>query len=188
MSSVADDVLDKILGLQFLVAWAGEGRCEPPRLGWWDTDLVDKLGGGDFFKRLAPRTHAWAALEAVREAARRKEADLRSEAADPDQLRSLFHLGHTVDRQLEDRLSVLKQRAGEPTKILPLLGILDTGFDADELAATLQEHGEAKFEQTPGGRRVRGEMPDDLREAARTLAAALVPFDDHYPQPHFRLR
>ena len=24
------------------VAWAGEGRCSPRRLGWWDTDLVDE--------------------------------------------------------------------------------------------------------------------------------------------------
>ncbi|WP_395830945.1 hypothetical protein [Archangium violaceum] len=39
--------LDTILALQLTVAWAGEGRCEPARLGWWQTDLVDEAGGGD---------------------------------------------------------------------------------------------------------------------------------------------
>jgi len=63
---LTEAALDEILALQFLVAWAGEGRCKPKRLGWWDTDLVDPDGGGDLLARLAPRTHAWAALEAVR--------------------------------------------------------------------------------------------------------------------------
>lgn len=34
--------LDRILALQFTVAWAGEGRCQPKRLGWWETDLIDE--------------------------------------------------------------------------------------------------------------------------------------------------
>ena len=38
--------LDEILALQLTVAWAGEAAGEPPRLGWWKTDLVDKEGGG----------------------------------------------------------------------------------------------------------------------------------------------
>ncbi|HEY5955223.1 MAG TPA: hypothetical protein VIV60_01670 [Polyangiaceae bacterium] len=45
-SAPARDVgtIDKILAIQLLVAWAGEGRSEPKRLGWWDTDLVDEAG------------------------------------------------------------------------------------------------------------------------------------------------
>lgn len=72
MVDVSSEVLDEILAIQFLVGWAGEGRSEPPRLGWWATDLVDEFGGGDFLKRLLPNTHKWAALEAVREAAKRQ--------------------------------------------------------------------------------------------------------------------
>lgn len=188
MTSVSDEILDEILALQFLVAWAGEGRCEPPRLGWWDTDLVDELGGGDFFKRLTPRTHAWAALQAAREAARRVEEELRSEAADPDRLRSLFHLGHQLDRQLEDRLRDLKQDTADPAEVLPVLEMLDRSFESEQLASTLQEFGEPDFQKTPGGRRLRGDIPENPLEVARDLAAALVPFDEHYPHPHYRLR
>jgi hypothetical protein len=47
-----DAALDSILAMQLTVAWAGEGRCSPARPGWWDTDLIDEAGGGDFFARL----------------------------------------------------------------------------------------------------------------------------------------
>ena len=41
-----DGALDAILAIQLTVAWAGEARCDPKRLAWWDTDLVDPEGGG----------------------------------------------------------------------------------------------------------------------------------------------
>jgi hypothetical protein len=188
MDQLPSDVLDDIIATQTLVAWAGEGRCEPARLGWWSTDLVDEFGGGDFFRRLLPRTHKWAALEAVREAARRQDAKIRSEAADPDMQRSLFHLGHEVDRQLDERLAEHKAEAEDPSEVMPLLRLLDDEFNRDQLAATLQESGKVDFNETPGGRRVPGEMPDDLREAVRTLAAAIVPFGERYPHPYYQLR
>lgn len=47
MTSGADDaVLDAVLAVQLTVAWAGEGRCEPKRLGWWDTDVLDAESQG----------------------------------------------------------------------------------------------------------------------------------------------
>ena len=45
--SIPDSVLDDILTLQLTVAWAGEGLCEPKRLDWWKTDVIDEMGGGD---------------------------------------------------------------------------------------------------------------------------------------------
>jgi len=51
---IRDAILDTVLALQLTVAWAGEGLSEPPRLGWWQTDLVDELGGGDLLARLLP--------------------------------------------------------------------------------------------------------------------------------------
>ncbi len=39
------DLLDLILDWQMTIAWAGEANCEPSRLGWWRTDLIDELGG-----------------------------------------------------------------------------------------------------------------------------------------------
>lgn len=74
-------VLDEVLSLQLLVAWAGEGKTDPPRLGWWRTSLVDEFGGEDLFARLMPRTWRWAVLEAARTAARIADAEARAHAA-----------------------------------------------------------------------------------------------------------
>jgi hypothetical protein len=83
---LATTVLDDILAIQLSVAWAGEGRCEPRRLGWWETDLIDPRGGGDLMARLLPRTAAWAGLEAVREAAMRVDRKARAALPDPDKV------------------------------------------------------------------------------------------------------
>ena len=117
---IPDETLDAILAMQLTIAWAGEGRCSPKRLGWWDTDLIDDAGGGDFFARLLPQTHAWASLEAVREAARRTDAKARGKMADPDKMRSLYFLGFEVDEQLGDRLAAHKRSGKKPAEALPL--------------------------------------------------------------------
>jgi hypothetical protein len=116
MPTVSDSTLDQILALQLTIAWAGEGRCEPRRLGWWDTDLVDEAGGGDLFARLLPRTAPWASLEAVREAARRTDAKARSRMGNPDAVRSLFFLGFDLDEPLNDRLAALKREGKSPAE------------------------------------------------------------------------
>ena len=59
---------DDILALQLTIAWAGETAGDPPRLGWWKSDLVDREGGGDLFARLVPKTAEWAGLGLVRDA------------------------------------------------------------------------------------------------------------------------
>lgn len=117
---LTEAALDEILALQFLVAWAGEGRCKPRRLGWWETDLVDPDGGGDLFARLLPRTHAWAALEAVREAARQTDARARERHGEPDRLRTIFFLGFEADEKLSDRLAMHKRLGRPPSEATPL--------------------------------------------------------------------
>src|SRR5688572_31029354 len=102
-TQLSDVAIDAVLAMQLVIAWAGEGRCSPRRLGWWDTDLIDDAGGGDLFARLLPQTHVWASLEAVREAARRTDAKARAKMADPDKLRTLYFLGFELDEQLGDR-------------------------------------------------------------------------------------
>ena len=103
-----DTTLDHILALQITVAWAGEGLCEPKRLGWWKTDLVDELGGGDLFGRLLPKTAKWAALEAVRQAGIATDKQARAKLANPANVRTLFFWGFTIDEKLKDRLAVHK--------------------------------------------------------------------------------
>lgn len=181
---MTDGVLDAVLALQFTVAWAGEGRCSPRRLGWWDTDLIDPAAGGDFFERLLPQTHLWASLEAVREAARLHDAKARAKMADPDRMRTIFFLGFELDEQLGDRLSTLKRGALPPSEALPLPLPLTEEFSEKKLIPALGG-GDAEFAVVPGGRHVKGTRPDAPDALVRRLAAALVPFAAQYPLPFY---
>lgn len=183
---VTDSILDRILATQLTIAWVGEGRCEPRRLGWWDSDLVDEAGGGDFLKRLLPQTHGFASLEAVREAARRADAKARAKMADPDKLRTLFFLGFELDEQLADRLAQLKREGRPVEKSLSLLVPLRSEFSKEQLAAALQTE-EAAFQVVPGGRQLKGARPEAPDVLIRRLAAALVPLSDQYPLPFYKV-
>lgn len=180
-------ILDEILSLQLLVAWAGEGKTDPPRLGWWRTSLVDEFGGEDLFKRLMPRTWKWAVLEAARTAARIADAEARSHAADGDQLISLFHFGFELDEQLDDRLAELKRSEQDPTELLPRLSAIRQPWNADAFLASLRDLGGATTAPSSIGRRLKGSMPASPVEAARQLAAAMVPPGDRYPAPHWKV-
>jgi hypothetical protein len=181
-----DQTLDAILATQFTVAWAGEGRCSPKRLGWWDTDLIDEAGGGDFLARLLPQTHAWASLEAVREAGRRVDAKARSKMADPDKMRTVFFLGFELDEQLGDRLAFLKRAGRPPAEALSLPLPLTAEFSANGLVTALQG-GDAAFTVVPGGRQLKGKRPESADAMVGRLAAALVPLAEHYPLPFYAL-
>ena len=164
--SVSEEVLDSILAWQFLVAWAGEGRSEPRRFGWWDTALVDEYGGGDVLARLAPRTHAWAALEAVREVARRIDAKARSKHGRPDAMRTIFFLGFELDERLADRLSALKRSLRPPDEALRLPLALSGKFNRGEVTAALSGGKVPSFEAVPPtGRRLPGPIPSPPRQS-----------------------
>lgn len=187
--TISDTSLDEILTLQITVAWAGEGACEPSRLGWWRTDLVDLAGGGDLFNRLLPRTHAWASLEAVREAALRADAKARATMPNPDKLRTLFFLGFELDERLAERLAQHKRSGVEPGKVLRLKVAFEAKFSPEKLAGALcPSTPKAEHKVVPGGRQVKGTMPDDPVLAVRQLAAALVPFADKYPLPFYTIK
>jgi hypothetical protein len=182
------ELLDKILTLQLLVAWAGEGRSEPKRLGWWDTDLVDDAGGGDLLARLAPRTHAWASLELVREAARRVDAKARGKHGDPDKLRSIFFLGFELDEKLAARLSELKRQGKPPDEVLPLPLELAAKFDREKVLEFLSKAGKVTFDKVPPvGRHIKGAAPTSPQTMVEKLAGALVPLVDEYPLPFFKV-
>jgi hypothetical protein len=182
---IAPSMLDHVLALQLTVAWAGEGKSDPPRLGWWQTDLVDELGGGDLLKRLLPKTHAWGALQAVREAARRTDASARQKMSAPDSLRSLFFWGFAIDELLEERLQHHKRSGIAPSEALKSLYPLDDTFKKDSLATWLSKPGATEFKIVPGGRQLKGAIPNSIELAADHLAAALVPFAEQYPVPFY---
>lgn len=183
---VPDSAFDAILAHQLTLAWAGEGRCTPPRLGWWETDLVDAEGGGDLLLRLLPQTHLWASLEAVREAARRSDERDRARMADPDRLRTPFFLGFELDERLADRLAELKRSGRPPAAALPLPFPLAEGFSRETLAAFLAAE-PTPFAIVPGGRQILGACPVSPEAMVRRLAAGLLPLAERYPLPFYRL-
>lgn len=181
--------LDTVLALQLAVAWAGEGLSHPPRLGWWQTDLVDEAGGGDLLARLLPRTHAWASLEAAREAARRTEALARKALASSDSIHSLFFLGFEVDEKLAERLGALKRAGTPPGQVLPFPLSLSEPFNAETLSEALRQPRSSApaYTVTPAGRQLKGPRPDSLELTVRHLCAALLPFPERYPLPFYRV-
>lgn len=185
---LSDAALDEILALQLLVAWAGEGLCRPKRLGWWETDLIDPDGGGDLLARLAPRTHAWAALEAIREAARQVDTKARERHGQPDRLRSLYFFGFELDERLADRLAVHKRDGGDPAAALPLPFPLGRDWQQDKVVAAFGAPGSVAFDAVPPvGRQLKGQPPEAPNDMARRLVAALVPPSAAYPFPFYRL-
>ena len=187
---LSDAQLDEILALQLAVAWAGEaGDEDEARLGWWQTDLVSEFGGVALFRRIAPRTAEWVVYETAREAARRLDAERRSADAKPDELRSLFHLGFTVDEQLDDRLLTLKHAGKPPAEALPSLAELPEEWGPQAFTQWLQRvsHGVvAKTQREPSGLRV-VKPPADLVARARIFAAVFATASASlYPCPHVR--
>lgn len=189
--SAETDALDDILTWQLLVAWAGEGNGELQRLGWWRTDLTDEAGGGDFFRRLLPKTWQWAAFEAAREAAILQDKSSRLQLAQGDRLNTLFFWGFEIDEQLNDRLLVHKhsQQPVEAALNFPLS--LSEAFDSDAFEQVLAAVERPQYQVVPGGREIAAieASPSviDCAERSHLLAAALIPLSDRYPMPFYRL-
>jgi hypothetical protein len=177
--------LDFALTAQFVVAWAGE-TGEEKRLGWWRSDLVSEFGGEDLFRSLLPATWAWAALQAARETARRKDADMRRQQHDADQVLSLFSFGFEIDERIEERLQDLKRSGEAPESALPGLSIIKKGWSRPDFEDWVEGHGEADTAAEPIGRRLKGKLPAAFDQQVRRLVAGLAPFADSYPLPHFR--
>ncbi|MFI5298843.1 MAG: BREX-6 system BrxE protein [Polyangiales bacterium] len=181
--SVAD--LDAILAIQLTVAQAGEQVPAEHRLGWWRTELTDPDAGGDFLKRLLPRTHAWAALAAVREAARRVDESARRRSGTPDAIWSLFRFGFACDEQLDARLAEHRRGDVPPERVFGVSAAFAKPFDRSAFDAWLGSLSRsANAELVPGGRRLHN-APASKLEGARRLAAALAPISAEYPMPFF---
>jgi hypothetical protein len=177
---------DNALTAQLAVAWAGE-RGEESRLGWWRSDLVSEFGGQDQFRRLLPATWAWAVLQGAREAARRKDAELRQHDHDPDRIVSLFNLGFELDERLDERLQHLKRSGRAPAEALPgLADGIGTIWNRERFVDWAQRHDRTETTPTPVGRHIKGDPPVNLDRLVRVLVGALVPLADSYPLPHFR--
>ncbi len=175
--------LDLILNWQMAIAWAGEAKCQPSRLGWWNTDLIDEEGGGDLLARLLPRTKAYAGWEAVRDGAIAVDRRTRQRMAAPDAIRTLFFLGFDIDEQLSDRLAERKRLNEKLT--LPIEWT--NGFDREVLAKKICDCcGDSKYRTTVGGREVSNSGTTVNNFLA--LVAALAPWDKEYSMPFYRVK
>lgn len=177
--------LDAILALQMTVSWAGESLCIPPRLGWWRTDLIDEIGGGDLFQRLFPKTHLWASLEAVRKVAIQQDRLARMRMVSADQVRTLFFWGYEIDERLRQRVYELKMLEKPPVEVLPFRVSLYMPFSLAEFERVIAHSRKIEFEVVPSGRAIAGVMPEDLELRAQILAAALLPLGDSYSMPFY---
>jgi hypothetical protein len=179
--------IDGALAAQFSVAWAGEGGQEARRLGWWRSDFASRFGGEDLFRRLLSSTWEWAVLQGVREAARRKDTETRSQAHDPDTLVTLFRFSAELDERIDERLQDLKGSGRAPHEALPgLRDVITPAWNREHFQEWLLTHGSVETASAPTGRRLKGESPASLELMVRRLVAALVPLGDAYPLPHFR--
>jgi hypothetical protein len=186
-ATAGDQELDAILAVQLAVAWAGETVGAEGRLGWWRTELTDPEAGGDFLSRLLPRTHAWAAFGAVREAARRVDEAARRRCGTPDAMWSLFHFGFAWDERLDARLAELRQVGTPPREAMGAALAVWDRFDRATFTSWLEGLAtKAATEVVPGGRKLRG-RPASPVEAALKLAASLVPLGPAYPLPFFSM-
>ncbi|MCB9599928.1 MAG: BREX-6 system BrxE protein [Sandaracinus sp.] len=189
---IPTSTLDFVLDVQLAVAWAGEGVKSERRLAWWASMFAFEFGGQALFEDLLPNTHRWAVLRAAREAARRKDAELRAKADDPDRLVSLFRLGFALDEALEERLADRVHTDPRRAQLSSALATLLDGDFTPEGFTELVEGWLAKLETTveftpsPSGRRLAGTPPSDPRLLAAKLAGALLPLADAYPLPHFK--
>lgn len=178
--------LDSALTAQLLVGWAGEAG-EEKRLGWWRCDLVSEFGGEDLFRRLLPATWAWATLQGAREAARKKDAELRRQDHNPDRLLSLFSLGYEVDARIEERLLELKRAGAPPTAALPgLAELLDPVWSKQRFVDWVEAHGPIEPASPPRGASSKASRPPpsaadpgaDRRPRAPRRAVPLAPLPE----------
>jgi len=181
--------IDRIVAIQFIVAWAGESAEEPERLGWWQSDLVDQIGGGGFLKRLLPGTHQWASLQSVRKIAQKVDSKARLQLPNPDLVRTIFFWGFDIDHRIEDRIRHLKAEQVAPQDALELPFELGSDWSEDTFLNYLNELDvDGSYTEKREGRELKNPEHGSQVEAIKQLAKALAPFQASYQLPYFRVR
>jgi hypothetical protein len=182
--------IDSLLSAQLIVAWAGEkGSAQDStsrRLGWWDTNLVDEGAEYDL-KELLPNTWQWASLQAVRQAAKIHDENVRAKDHDPDRLLTLFSLGFEIDEKLDERLLQFKQNSKAIGEVLPdVASMVTSGWSVERFTSWVTKHGKESPTTVPAGRRLKGQPPEEIQAILERLIAGLAPLADAYPMPHFK--
>ena len=181
-------VLDEVLALQLMVAWAGEEGDDNRRLGWWRCSLTDAMTGADFFDRTTPETAGWTAMDAARRAAIIVDRESRKRHGNPDRIRTLFFFGHAIDEQLKFRLAHLKRAETPIQKALSMPDGFMAAFDQASFQTCLCTiHFPPEVTVTPTGRQLKGPPPQAPEMVGARLASALAPLTKNYPMPFYLL-
>jgi hypothetical protein len=98
-----------------------------------------------------------------------------------DELWTLFHLGFSSMSSFTIA-SHINVHQHTPAQVFGARLAVSRAWDAGAFAAHLEQGGKPQIEVTPSGRRVKAK-PDSAVAAAPVLAAALLPFETHYPLP-----
>ncbi|KJS39377.1 MAG: hypothetical protein VR70_08035 [Rhodospirillaceae bacterium BRH_c57] len=186
---LAPSVLDDILIVQMACACAGGRWDDGTGLGWWPSRLADDVGGLDFFGRLAPATHVWAALDAALRAARFHDEQRREAIGGKAvRVRTVFWLGPDVEEALARRLRHHKMERSDAQGVLGAAVQVGERFDRAAFESFLEGLcGQETAAVGPGGRELKAPPEDDPLLMVRRLAAALLPLPERYPLPFFRL-
>ena len=135
--------LDRALTAQLVVAWAGESGDEESGSAGGAPTSCPSSAARIFSGGCCPSTWRWAVLQGAREAARRKDAELRRQDHDPDRILSLFSLGFELDERIDERLQDLKRSGGAPQEALPgLADGIDATWNRDRFLDWVRGHGE----------------------------------------------
>jgi hypothetical protein len=150
---------------------------------------MDSDGGGDLFRRLFPKTQAWASVEALRKAALQKDRKLRLTFANPDEICTLYFWGFTLDEKLDERLLVLKRGELSPMEALSPAMDFNTPFLKADFESTVRLPNHAiSYKVIPGGREITTSLPNSLELRVQKLLAALLPLAEDYSMPFFRVK
>lgn len=188
--SASRTALEALLTVQFNVAWAGEADCQPPRFAWWKANLSEPANGGDLMRTIAPRSWAWGALVALREAGRRADHARAGADRGGDRFVSIFRVSADVDQQLGEHLGELRVSGVPPHEALP--GLLfrlterdeDSAFDAAAFTAWARGLGPAERAETPRGWRLVAAPADPARCVPKLAALLADATPGAWPFPH----
>jgi hypothetical protein len=174
--------LDSILALQFMVAWAGEKSADPERLKWWDTDILDERGGGDFMARLFPKTAQWAGPKLVRRAATVVDARARARSRAKG-IWTLFFLGFELDEELDERIAYHRNAMHVPRDVFGAQWLPDR-WSLPAFESWLRDLcSPPEVQIDTVGRRL-NTMTTGPLQVATALVAALLPIAPLYPMPY----
>ena len=187
LMTITEPLLDAVLATQLTIAWAGEARCSPRRLGWWDTDLIDEAGGGDFFGPTPPADARVGLTRScpIRRAARRREGP--REDGEPRQdadaflsrLRARRAAWGSASPPTSAREAPRRKRSRSPSR--------SRRNSPRRNSSRRFQGGDVAFTAVPNGRQLKGKLPDAPDAIVQRLSAALVPFADQYPLPFYKL-